>query len=287
LLERINMSPPAPDIFITGIPRSGTSYFCTQLHQLKDCVAINEPEEIFGMLPDPVTLRTLAAYYAQLRLTIRSGQPILNKISQGQLIEDTAVVCTDEAYQPPVSSDRFVLATKNTLAYLARLPYLLDALPKATFIACVRHPFDTLASWKTTFSHLSEATVRQFRLGYLGDPYLSQEANARLQLIDQEVQPEVRRALLWNHLAQIILEHRDRLILLRYEDLVTNPELKLRELWHSLPGAPEFLANTPFAASSVRSKRQALSVLDRSAILEHTCELASQLGYALQEEAAA
>lgn len=285
IFETMNMPHKATDIFVTGIPRSGTSYFCTQLHNLKDCVAINEPEEIFQILPDPKNITAMRAYYAQLRMAISSGEPIVNKISNGKLIEDTAIVCTDEAYRPTVSSSQFILATKNTLAYLARLPYLLAAMPDAIFVACVRNPLDTIASWKTTFGHLSGATVRDLRLGYLGDPYLSDEAQARLRQIDEESRPEVRRALFWSHLAQIILEHRDRLILLRYEDLVMNPETTLQDLFQRLRGAPDFIPSTPFVPSSIRSKRLGLNELDRSAIFEHTREAARLLGYEAEEAA--
>jgi len=274
------------DIFITGIPRSGTSYLCTQLHNLKDCVAINEPEEIFQILPEPESIPAMRGYYDELRGRISAGGAIANKISEGKLIEDTAKVFAEEFYRPSVSSERFVLATKNTLGYLARLPYLLDAMPDATFIACVRNPFDTIASWKTTFGHLSNATVKDFRLGYLGDSHLSAEANARLKIINEENRLEVRRAMLWNHLAQIILDHRERLTILRYEDMVVDPERNLRDFYLSLDGRPKFLPITPFVASSARSKRVALNELDYSAILEHTSDTASQFGYDLKKDVA-
>lgn len=275
---------PKRNIFITGIPRSGTSYLCTQLHNLKDCVAINEPEEIFQILPEPGNIPAMRSYYDGLRSQIRMGEPIANKISNGKLIEDTAKVFAEEFYRPVVSSDKFVLATKNTLAYLARLPYLLEAMPDATFVACVRNPFDTIASWKTTFGHLSGATVRDLRLGYLGDPCLSEAAQRRLQGVSQEARLEVRRALFWCHLAQIILDHRERLFILRYEELVLNPEDRLRELYERMPEPPEFVPSTPFVASAIRSKRQSLNELDRSAILEYTREAAFELGYILDAE---
>lgn len=270
------------DIFITGIPRSGTSYLCTQLHNLKDCVAINEPEEIFRILPEVKDIPAMRGYYDALRARIVAGEPIANKISGGKLIEDTAKVFAEEFYRPSVSSERFVLATKNTLGYLARLPYLLDAMPEATFIACVRNPFDTIASWKTTFNHLSGATVRELRLGYLGDPCLSEAAQRRLHGVDEETRPEARRALFWSHLAQVILDHRDRVVIWRYEDVVADPEARLRALFDGMPDAPAFEPLTPFVPSAARSKRENLNELDRTAILEHTREAAASLGYTLE-----
>ncbi len=275
------MNHQDPNVIVTGIPRSGTSYLCTQLHNLKDCVAINEPEEIFQILPDPNNMHGMRTYYDALRSRIAAGEPVANKISNGKLIEDTAVVFAEEFYRPGVSTDRFVLATKNTLGYLARLSYLLDAMPEAMFIACVRNPLDTLASWKSTFSHLSGATVRDLRLGYVDDPHLDAAARSRLREIDQEGRLEVRRALFWSHLARIILEHRDRLFVLRYEDLVGDPQGRLAAVYAAMQDAPPFVPETPFVPSGVRSKRQALNGQDHAAILEHCGEVAKQFGYDL------
>jgi hypothetical protein len=270
-----------PDILITGIPRSGTSYLCTQLHNLKDCVAINEPEDIFRILPEPAGIPTMRGYYDELRRRIVAGEPVANKISEGKLIEDTAVVFAEALYRPVVSSEHFVLATKNTLGYLARLPYLLEAMPDALFIACVRNPLDTLASWKSTFNHLSGATVRELRLGYVDDPHLSSEARARLQRIDQESRLEVRRALFWSHLAHILLDHRDRLFVLRYEDMVADPQGRLEQVYAALKDAPPFVPEQPFVPSSARSKRQVLNEQDYAAVLEHCGEVAACFGYDL------
>src|SRR5690606_34178154 len=38
--------PATPELLITGIPRSGTSYLCNVLHRFENCVVLNEPEEI-------------------------------------------------------------------------------------------------------------------------------------------------------------------------------------------------------------------------------------------------
>src|SRR5438105_11980742 len=139
------------NLLVTGIPRSGTSYLCTLIHNVRDCVAINEPEEIFQSLGETGPPWGLATFHHRLRQDIAAGKPVENKLHEGRLIEDTAVVFKEELYVPPVSSAAFLLATKNTLAYLARLPYLRLAMPDAAIVACVRHPFDTIASWKGTF----------------------------------------------------------------------------------------------------------------------------------------
>jgi hypothetical protein len=88
------MSPSgnAVDLVVTGIPRSGTSFFTSTLHLIENCVAINEPEEIFLHLDDSCPPWSMASYYLSLRESIVSRRPIRNKLTGGRVIEDTAVV---------------------------------------------------------------------------------------------------------------------------------------------------------------------------------------------------
>jgi len=270
-----------PNVFITGIPRSGTSYFCTVLHNLKDCVVINEPEEIFEHLDDNGPPWGITGYYAELRAKILQGRPVLNKIANGQLIEDTAVVCTDESYVPSVSSAAFLLATKNTLGYLARLPNLALAMRDAVRLACIRNPFDTIASWKGTFGHLAGASVRDFRRGYCGDQLLRDSARQRLEEIDAEDRGEVKRALLWTHLATLINEDRHSLAqVVRYEDLVVDPERMLQQLLHQIPGSLAFVPKSPFQPTSARRNRLIGLTKDDIAAIRRECrETAESFGY--------
>ena len=137
------------------------------------------------------------------------------------MIEDTADINKDELYTPAVSSPNFLLATKNTLMYLARLPQIAHVMSGAVIVACVRNPFDTIASWKG-IGHLAGATVEKFRVGYLGDPGLCEAAQSRFTGIAGTASPELKRALLWRHFAELILESRRYLHIVRYEDLVAD-----------------------------------------------------------------
>ena len=271
----------ASNVFITGIPRSGTSYFCVALHNLKDCVAINEPEEIFDYLDDAGAPWGIKGYYAEVRARILEGRPVLNKISNGRLIEDTAIVCSDEPYTPVVSSPNFLLATKNTLGYLSRLRNLSLAMPGAVRFACVRNPFDTIASWKGTFGHLSEAAVRGFRRGYCGDQMMRDSAQRRLEGIAAEHRVEVKRALLWAHLATLILEDRHTIAhVVRYEDFAVGPEPMLQQLLQQIPGSSTFVPKRPFQPSAVRRNRLAgLTMPDIVAIRRECRETAEMFGY--------
>jgi hypothetical protein len=210
---------------ITGIPRSGTSYLCALLHELKDHVVINEPAEVFTPLNQEAPGHRTACYYLALRRRILDGEAVENKTKGGKIIEDTAHLDVRTAAPISIEREDFALWTKNTIAYLNRLPYLLEAIPEAKFIACVRHPVDTIASWSRTFLHLRNADVERFPIGYPTDPFLSSVQRAKLAEIAACHDLPRRRAMLWNYLAEIILQHQDRLIIVRLEDLAVDPAI--------------------------------------------------------------
>ncbi len=272
------------DMIVTGIPRSGTSYFTSTLHRIDNCVAINEPEEIFRHLDDTGPPWGMAACYRCLRDAICNGRPVRNKIADGKVIEDTAVIDMETSYVPTISTSDFLLATKNTLGYLARLPFLAQALPEAVFAACVRHPFTTIASWKSTFHHLREAAPQGLRKGFLGDEMMRPAAQERLQVMAHTPSVELRRALLWNHLALLILE--DRAVfsrVFRYEDFVVDPGGQLRSLLAATPGAPPFRLAQPLAASRPRTNRaDNLTSADLDAIRSVCTETAAAFDYDLE-----
>jgi len=94
----------------------------------------------------------------------------------------------------------------------------------------VRHPVDTIDSWTRTFPHLRDADVEKFPAGYPTDPLLSPTQKGKLSAVADCTDLPRRRAMLWNYLATLILEHRDRLVIVRLEDLAENPDAKVHEL---------------------------------------------------------
>jgi len=271
------------DLVITGVPRSGTSYLTSCLHKLENCVAINEPEEIFQHLDDTGAPWGMADYYRSLRADIAAKKPICNKLRNGNVIEDTAVVDEEQFYTPDIQNRSFMLATKNTLGYLARLPYLAQALPQASLIACLRDPHCTIASWKSTFPHLCNASVDTFRKGFRGDQLMSEPARHRLDEIAQTADKELRRAFLWRHLVLLIHESRHLFAkILRYEELVRAPEEQLRSFLAGVPSAPHFKLCQPLPASSPRTARADNLTPKEAALITEVCADAARLfGYDL------
>ncbi len=103
-----------PTAIITGIPRSGTSYLCNLLHNVPNCIAINEPTSIFPPLINDLIPWQIATFYQELRRDILDGKPVENKIYNGQVIEDTAITDVITTYQPQ--------ATANSLCSTSRQP---------------------------------------------------------------------------------------------------------------------------------------------------------------------
>lgn len=267
------------EVLITGIPRSGTSYLCSILNKVRDCVVINEPAQIFPPLAGQVLPWGVPVHYRDLRRAILSGKPIENKLHNGEFIEDTAQVDTVEAYSPVVSRPDFLLATKNTLAYLARLPQLRRVMPRATVVVCVRNPLDTIASWKNSFDHLASAAVENFPVGSPQDGHLSLQARQRLEEISLTRSPAVRRALLWRHLAELILENRDRVLLLRYEEMVTRPQEALQEILRTARVSFGLRRVAVLHPSSLRTRREGLDNEDLLAVRSICGQAAMELGY--------
>jgi hypothetical protein len=83
--------PDPPELVITGISRSGTSYLCSLLHRFDNCVAVNEPLEAMRLLRHEGNAAGLATFYRELRDEVVAGRPIVNKLLDGEVVEDTTV----------------------------------------------------------------------------------------------------------------------------------------------------------------------------------------------------
>lgn len=221
--KKANIKYQAQDrnFLITGIPRSGTSYLTSLLDSQNDWLVINEPSEIFNQLQSRTDSSGLELYYAECRERILSSQPITNKIKDGKVIEDTAVLDQRELYHPVISCSDFWLGSKNTLAYMASMEYLTKL--NWPIIAMIRNPLDTLASWRNTFSHLAEAKVASLPIANPDFPAWATWQRQSLLEIDAQPSAALRRVLLWRLLARTLLHYQKHLLLWRYEDLTENP----------------------------------------------------------------
>lgn len=274
-----NPDAAMPELVITGIPRSGTSLLCRVLGDQPDCVIINEPTAIFGPLRNCSRPGWMACYYRDLRRAVLDGEAVENRVVDGRMVEDTRLQDVRGLHRHRVARSDFLLGTKNTLAYLSRIPVLRRALPAAPIVACVRNPIDSIASWKGSFAHLRDGNLARFPAGFVNPAFLSRRQQALLQTITETQSAVQRRALLWAYLADLVIEHLDSLLLLRYEDLTADIEAQTRRI---LEAFPEF-GGVSVGRSDIlpRSRSELLDDQDRRAIEDLCATQAERLGYDL------
>lgn len=256
---------PNQNIIITGLPRSGTSYFCTLLSQIKNHIVINEPVEISRPLKKRYIPWGVPGYYSNIRRDIILGEPILNKQKKGKLIEDTATNDVRNLYFPEYSDINFTLATKNTIRYITALSRLLTVMPEAKYIALFRNPVDTIASWNNSFLHLKEARPSMINVLKQNSVWLNIEDKIMLDDIDKFESRIIRQAMLWNFFAQQLINFRCSIELIKYDSIVTNPS----PYFSYLTGKKV----VGLKQSKVRSKRHLLSNSDIKTIENFTGQI--------------
>ena len=189
---------------VTGFPRSGTSLYSALLNSIPNVACLNE------ISPTDKTFR----YFRQTRQKITAGLPVTNKYSgSGELTTNTIAGGTQRDDRVvAVESDQFVLAQKFTLPYLNRLEELCDQGWSVWVL--VRHPLFAISSWKRCPPHFAISKIDP------PDPLLAHidfHSDGR----------DDRRVEIWNHYARAIHAIRDRLHIVRYEDLVDSPQNEL------------------------------------------------------------
>jgi hypothetical protein len=265
-------------LLITGISRSGTSYLCSLIDAHSNAVGLNETPELVTALKGGLTPWSLPQYLRRVRSDILDGKPVRNKVKDGQVISDTAEEDRFDTYQPSVETHDFVIAAKNTFAFLSSLERLRQVMRRGRFVICVRNPIDTIASWKASFTHLRQADLTIRPVGGLDDPNLPPRRREALDEIEATQNLAIRRAKLWRYLAERILDDRTNgHILVRYEDLVADPQAVLARL---LDGLSAGTLQEGWQAPRPRDRRSVLDAEDLDAIRAICAPAAAELGVA-------
>lgn len=263
-------------ILITGISRSGTSYLCSLVDAHSNAVGLNETPELVTALRGTLTPWPLPQYLRRVHGDILDGKPVHNKVRDGRVISDTAEEDRFDTYLPSIETQGFVIAAKNTFAFLSSLERLRQVLPRARYVICVRNPVDTIASWKASFQHLRQADLSIRPVGGPDDPNVSPCRREALCEIEATQNLAMRRAKLWRYLAERILEDRSHgHILVRYEDLVGDPRAVLARV---LDGLPAGTLQEGWQMPRLRNRRSVLDAEDLDAIGEICAPVAAELG---------
>jgi hypothetical protein len=196
-------------------------------------------------------------------------------LHQGVVTHDTRVSAETSDYIPAIDSEHFVLGTKNTIAYLTRLEGIRRVLPDVRVIVCIRDPFDTIASWKTSFPHLRDVDISGLPVGNEREPWLTAAQRQALQQIIDIEDLAQRRARRWHYFAERILDQGHRVTLVRYYEMVTNPAQTLTKILSDLPKGK---LREPVQPSRIRSAAHRLNASECQAIRAICSQSAAALG---------
>lgn len=218
------------NLLITGIPRSGTTLITATLHDIPNCVALGEPEELKQLHKTSASpaeyAEKVSRFAAMTRQRILAREPIAMHFDKGAMrvpsnyFKRTVSPFGTQAERTyelreavaTVMNESFTLALKNNAQFTSCLEALL-AHKEFTVLAVVRHPLACLLSWRSlrmpvSFGKLpaGERFSRELRkVAKLEDVLLAQ-----VKILD------------W--FFGVYFSLRDRVQLVRYEDFVAAPE---------------------------------------------------------------
>jgi hypothetical protein len=237
-----------PLLIITGIPRSGTTLTADLIDRLEDTVCLNEPPHYYQRVADSKSKedfisQTFEELRAQWRQISEGGTVLDRREADGHVpqnyFEESGQV-RDMGLRPVgigTQINDLLLAVKHNEIFTAVLKELCDS-DEADIIAIIRHPIPTLLSWQS-----KEIPLKYGRLsrGYkYWDDALAIEKAGGLIVDIQCKMYELYCARYWSL--------RDRLTILKYEDIVADPAVLERATGRKLTGEQQLSShNRKFA----------------------------------------
>lgn len=222
----LHLEKPERNLLIMGFPRSGTSLAATVMNYIPNVVVLNEIIYDVNRLP---------RLFAMIRKSILENKPIPNRFNKkGELTTNTTVDGGDIGFCIVNNCDENVVIGSKV-----NMPYLLnfDIIKRYKYhkIIILRNPVESIGSVNTNnckkIPEHNLVDINAFHR-YKGFPFKSDDNFSR-------------QAELWNYVASIAWEHRDEVIVLRYEDLISDYRLALKDLCErlrlELPEIPEHL----------------------------------------------
>lgn len=229
----------ARNILVTGIPRSGTTLAGALLDTLPDTVCLSEPpwhwhKATGGVLdigrdPDGMQFaKWLVGDFVAIRRKLAAGEQVLDRRAP----DDRAITNYHRADRSAASgvvsetgmrpfarsglSQDFTLAIKHNGPYLTALGPLLD-LGWFTVVGIVRHPVEVIHSWRALNLPVSHGKMHDAARCW---PEM-EAATAEGPVLERQVR-------IYDLICARLFHYRDRLHLLRYEDLRADPQLLAR-----------------------------------------------------------
>lgn len=259
-LDRPVREPGDTDFVICGSPRTGTTLLCAALFQPPSVVTVMEPWD--GMRLAPADL------FTSLRREIDgTGSLVRGRLDVAALRQDGTARWSREGDRPVAvaTGANYLLGVK----WPAYWRYL-DVLTHTKFLVCLRHPFETIASYKKTGGRVG--------LGLDYDTAFNRPVNEALGRATRN--PAIRRVLLFDHIHERMIPHlgRPNVLVVRYERWFEDPDNLLGEIGDFLG------AEVSTAPVRIRPPESRAILCEQEAELVRTyCRTAEQLGYPLDK----
>ncbi|WP_223786931.1 sulfotransferase family protein [Marinicella meishanensis] len=256
------------NLLITGLPRSGTSLITSLLATNLSAVAFSEPlwmKQVRDQSPDADAFqRQLQQQIDDLRRDIQSGQPVPIKQSRfksgvpdnyyhrsqdGQIIVDKQEVF--EHLPKHLADATFII--KANAQFTACLAALLRN-PNNQIIAVVRNPVSVLMSWRSLdipVSHGKMLVAEKYHPEFASDTQADDLLGRQILILDWFFKQYAR--------------HQDRITLVRYESLISDPQAVLRGITgqssHQLPALRSKNKNQAYDQSELAVLQQRLQAI--------------------------
>jgi hypothetical protein len=217
------VTPQSPILLLTGIPRSGTTLTASLMNGLDAAVCLHEPPqfrsfclksgdraEFVGRCLDELK---------ELRRSLLNGMPVLDRRNADGSYptnyfdkEGQRTSLVEVAVRPESAYPNLLLAVKHNEVFTSILPELVQC-EGLNIIAVVRHPVPTMLSWLSRTIPLSRGhLVRAYR--FWDEAVAIEKAGGSVP----DVQAKIYELYCGRYWA-----HRDRITVIKYEDIVDNP----------------------------------------------------------------
>jgi hypothetical protein len=229
------MNNREPTTLITGLPRAGTTLLCALLNDVPDTVALVEPIRFDPDGDHPRALAKIDNFARETRLKLLT-EAEASSLQMSGLIPDNLVLPPEKTSGlRPLVAERGIVEIHKPLStdfhlfikHHGEFTVLAEALAaRYKLVSVVRHPLAALASWQTVDLPINRGHLRSAECF---DSELSARLYAEPECLARQV---MLMAFLFAHFADRAIS-----LVVRYEDLIADPNDTLRQLVPQAPAA--------------------------------------------------
>jgi len=230
-----------PFLLITGIPRSGTTLAASLVDRLQNTICVNEPGRYYnwtGGCQDSKQFARLCMWdLERMRRRVIAGGTVLDRREHDGSVPTNYFDETGPrrdlrmlSVGRPGANEELLMAIKHNEPFTSVLSELCS-INEVRIVALIRHPIPTILSWQARGIPLSTG---QLSAGYRFWPEALAIRDAGKSVL--EVQAKMYELYCTRY-----LENRDRIAIVKYEDLIADPGIFERFTGRALCGGPRII----------------------------------------------